>query len=186
MCKWSWTLTIFFFFKHSILTFIWVVWDTAIFVYMHGAVRCPKTQVTICVILVHICFNCMFVITSRYPLTSIHCKMIFKRYVYNTLSSCSMRQWWLDLVKYICLIFSLFIMIQVIVNIFDCHWLRSFKGHVPSPRSSLLVQVKWFKEFFLCVNLGKVLSTKLCCFSVLELCGLGQGILISDHLWTHL
>ena len=51
-----------FFFKHSILTLIWVVWDTAIFVYMHGAVRCPKTQVTICIILVHICFNCIFVI----------------------------------------------------------------------------------------------------------------------------
>ena len=46
------------------------------------------------------------------------------------------------------------------------------------PRSSLLVKVKWLKELLLCVNLGKVLSTKLCCFSIQELCGLGQGILI--------
>lgn len=35
------------------------------------------------------------------------------------------------------------------------------------------------ERVLLCVNLGKVLSTKLCCFSVQELCGLGQGILIS-------
>ena len=123
----------FYFFKHSILTFIQVVWDIVVLVYMHDAVRCPMTQVTICVILGHICFNCMFVITPRYPLTPIHCKMIFKRYIYNTLSSCSLRQWWLNLVKYICLLFSLCIMIQVTVNIFDCYWLRSFQGHVPSP-----------------------------------------------------
>ena len=146
---------------------------------MHDAVKCPMTQVTICVILGHICFNCMFVITPRYPLTPSHCKMIFKRYIYNTLGSCSLSQWWLNLVKYICLLFSLCIMIQVTVNIFDCHWLRSFQGHVPSPRSSLLVKVKWLKELLLCVNLGKVLSTKLRCFSIQELCGLGQGILIS-------